>query len=265
MALVRYVPPLLETITPQIGAYNTIIGINPTWSGSLNFTAVPNIPKKLEKRTRTKYVNEQKQILDSFGADCANIILSFLDPVSLINVCYTCKYFYNLRKSDNSDLSIYIHQHLCLKYDIAPLQLKELLERNDCVRSLKFIWQIATIDYRKNTKEYSEILEKLATNYNLFGSFNKACKICQYSSSDNFIGNYGIFTGGAYTFSRDLRYTPPVINSISLGVEYPAVPLEDGEIAMGSRDHPLVIIEQDGKSYLKIRVNERSALLPIKF
>lgn len=253
MALVRYVPPLLETLTsipPQIGAYNTIIGINPTWSGSLNFTAVPDIPKKLEKRARTKYVNEQKQILDSFGADCANIILSFLDPVSLINVCYTCKYFYNLRKSDNSDLSIYIHQHLCLKYDIAPLQLKELLERNDCVRSLKFIWQYASRVYRTAAKEYSAILEKICCNYNSFGKFDDSCRLCKITGLN---------------FMQDYRYTPPVKNSISLGVEYPAVPLEDGEIAMGSRDHPLVIIEQDGKGYLKIRVNGRSALLPIKF
>lgn len=227
------------------------------------FTITDSIwSNQLVKRPRTKFVNEQKQVLDSFGIDCMELIISYLDMVSKVNLSYVCKYFYNFRKLDHSDLSHYIHQNCCLKQTINADQMNELLERNNCSRSLKFIWNAIVNDYRKDVKGYANILEKIACEYDVQKASSVTCKLYHPPTQSQTFTEYA----DTIYICESIEYPvfPPVQNSINLGQH--SIALEDGEITMGSKNHPLTIIEKiesgQKKLYIKVRINGRSALLP---
>lgn len=262
MALVPYVGPLtrVEPIPRPIVTLGYTIG------GSSILDSLPSSVKHniFVKHDRVKWANKQKHILDIFGHDCMRIIISFLDPVSFINLSYVCKYFYNFRLPDHSDLTIYIHYGDCANQKIPGGQLAELLERNDCQASVNFVWRHASLNYRENVKEYTRILEKIAINYDGYGTYDRSCKICQYYTYS--IRNSSTYYGSTntyYGFSVSCTIKPPVTNALALDTH--ATPLEDGEIAMGSKSHPLAIIEdpQTKEKFLKIRVNGQSYRLQI--
>lgn len=236
MALVPYQPPLFTAPQQPIISQPLFITTGLNYTGSIGLIGIYNPtsqPKPLVKRPRTKFVNEQKQVLDSFGVDCMELIISYLDMVSKVNLLYTSKYFYNLRKLDHSDLSHYIHQNCCLKQTINADQMGELLERNNCPRSLKFIWNAVVNDYRKDVKGYATILEKIACEYDVQKAPSVTCKLC-YPPAQTF-ATYAdsLYIGGYTVHSIENPVLPPVENSINLGQH--SVALEDGEIPWVAR------------------------------
>ncbi len=260
------IPPLLNPVLniPELTTSNITVGsrlIDSFWGGE-----VKQSKKKIEKRKRTTFVNKQRQIFDLIGHDCIELVINYLDLVSRVNLSYVSKYLYNFRKLDYSDLTHYIHQNKCLKKPINASQLLELLGRNDCSTSLKFIWNICVNLYRSDAKGYAKVLEKIACEYDPQNSETIYCKLCHptlFHGSYSF-GISGMYIGGQFYQPVD---RPPVVNSIGLSEH--SIPLDDGELAMGSRSNPLTIITKvdqgKEKRYVKLRINGRSALMPFEF
>jgi hypothetical protein len=230
--------------------------------------------KEKPKRTLTKFRTVDVTVDEYFakiGYDCTKIIISYLDQLSQTMLFYTSRYFYNFKNPTHSDISIFIHHSECKKQNITPEQLYFLTSINDSIYIMKYVWMIATRNYRTDVKAYVKILEHIACKHDNVGQFTNRCYICRpvtpLSSNTNTWGIYtdqNIFIGGNITIGGNLIYasrtkSPEVFNAVEVGSHAQA--LEDGELAIGSSEHPLKIIEKDGHHYINTRINGRKFLL----
>jgi hypothetical protein len=210
---------------------------------------------------------------DKIGHDCIAIIMSYLNQFDSMMLTYLCKCFYNFKSSKYSDATIFIHQSHCLEKEIEAEQLLTLMQYNNSRYAFRYLWKMATTNYRKNVKIYVKILEHISCATSDVGDGNTRCYICNPSVATPQNTTWSIYTGGDIFVGGSItvgsiRYAgqesrPPVFDAVEVGVHARA--LEDSELAIGSHHHTLKIIERDGKSYIDCRINGRKARLMVDF
>ena len=252
----------------QFIAYGYNTGVSIRLSDGKKMDVQSSEEKEKPKRTLTKFRNASVNVIINehfakIGHDCTKIIISYLDQLSQTMLFYTSRYFYNFKAPNYSDASIFIHHTECKKQNITPEQLYFLTSINDSIYVMKYVWMIATRNYRTDVKAYVKILEHIACKHDNVGQFTNQCYICRPVTPSD-INTWGIYTdqnifiGGSLVYASRTK-GPEVFNAVEVGPYAQA--LEDGELAIGSAKHPLKIIEKDGHQYINARINGRKFLM----